>query len=40
MNESRVGTVLEVLCGSQAKGLAGMVGVSKVCGKQQGLYGN
>jgi len=37
-DESRVGIVLEVLCRSQAEGLAGMVSVSRVCGEQQSSY--
>ena len=40
MDEPRVGTVLKVLCGSQAKGLAGVVSVSRVCSEQQGSYSN
>ena len=40
MNEPRVGTVLEVLCRSQAEGLARVDGISRVCGEQQGSYGN
>ena len=39
-NKPRVGTVLEVLCGSQVEGLVRVVGVSRVCGKQQGSHGN
>ena len=30
MNESRVGAVFEILCGSQAEGLARVVGISRV----------
>jgi len=40
MDEPRVGTVLKVLCGSQAEELAGMVGISRVCSEQQGLHSN
>ena len=32
MYEPRVGTILVVLCGSQAKELAGMVGNGRICG--------
>ena len=40
MNEPRVRAVLEVLCGAQAEGLAGVVSVGRVCGEQQGSYSN
>ena len=40
MNEPRVRAVLEVLCGAQAKGLARVASVGRVCGEQQGLHSN
>jgi len=39
-DESRVGTVLEVLYRLQAEGLARMVSVGRVCSEQQGSHCN
>ena len=40
MDEPKAVIVSSVLCGAQAEELAGVVGISRVCGEQQSSHSN